>query len=231
MTRHQATLSGSALASLLVFGVMSAPAMAGDLSKYRNFQFGTDLATIAGQVGASPSQAKTIHSRPALFQDLEWRPQPLGPVSQTESAEEVVFTFYNNELYRIVVNYDRYEMEGLTAADIIEAVSAVYGVAAEPAPRVKAAQEPYGDQAAVLARWQDPQYRFDLVRLSYRPSFRLIGVMKRLEAPAQAAMLEAERLDDKEAPQREIDRIAREGEVERAKLEKARLVNKPKFRP
>ena len=71
----------------------------------------------------------------------------------------------------------------------------------------------------------------NLIRSSYGPSFKLVGVLKRLEAPAQAAILEAKRLDDQEAPQRDAARIASEEEAARAKLEKARLVNKPKFRP
>jgi hypothetical protein len=56
-------------------------------------------------------------------------------------------------------------------------------------------------------------------------------VQKALEARAQAATLEAKRLDDREAPQRDAARIADEQEAAKAKLEKARLVNKPKFRP
>ena len=69
------------------------------------------------------------------------------------------------------------------------------------------------------------------MRSSYGPSFSLIGVLKRLEAPVQAAILEATRLDVQEAPQRETARIATEEEAARTKLEKARLANKPKFRP
>ena len=76
-----------------------------------------------------------------------------------------------------------------------------------------------------------PQYRFDLNRSSYGPVFRLVGVQKAPEARAQAATLEAKRLDDREAPQRDAARIADEQEATKAKLEKARLVNKPKFRP
>ena len=53
--------------------------------------------------------------------------------------------------------------------------------------------------------------------------------LKRLEAPAQAATLEAKRLDDQKAPQRDAARLASEEEATKTKLEKARLVNKPKF--
>jgi hypothetical protein len=55
--------------------------------------------------------------------------------------------------------------------------------------------------------------------------------MKTLEAPAEAATLEAKKLDDQEAPQRNAARVAGEEEAAKVKSEKARLVNKPKFRP
>ena len=231
MTNFRRTASRSALAAFLLFGVMSAATLTGDLSKYRNFELGTDLSTVAGQMAANPSQAKVIHRRPALIQELEWRPQPLGSSSQTEPAKEVVFSFYDGKLFRIVVGYDRYETEGLTADDFVDAISATYGPGARPAAPVKVAPGSYGEQEEILAQWQDSQYRFDLIRSSYGPTFRLVGVMKRLEAPAQAATLEAKRLDDQEAPQRDAARIAIEELAAKTKLEKTRLVNKPKFRP
>jgi hypothetical protein len=104
-------------------------------------------------------------------------------------------------------------------------------MAEKPTPPANAVQGRYDDQEEIVARWQDPQYRFDLIRSSYGPAFRLIGVLKRLEAPVQTAILEAKRLDDQEAPQRDAARMASEEDAARAKLEKARLVNKPKFRP
>jgi hypothetical protein len=221
--------SRPALASFLLLGVISADALANDLSKYRNFQLGTDLPTIAKLVGTNPSQAKGIQHRPALIQELEWRPQPLGSSPQPESVQEVVFSFYNGELYRIAINYDRYEIEGLTADDFIEVISATYGTA-ERRP-ANAMQGQYGSQEEIVAQWQDSKYCFNLIHSSYGSSFRLVGELKRLQAPAQAAIAEAKRLDDQEEPQRNAARISDEKETERAKLEKARLVNKPKFRP
>ena len=231
MTDFQRTAFRSTLAAFLMLGAMSAAGLAGDLSKYRNFDLGTDLATVAKQVAADPSQAKMIHSRPALIQELEWRPQPLGASSQTEPVQNVLFSFYDGELFRITVDYDRYQTEGLTVDDFVDAISATYGPAAKPTAPANVAPASYGDQEEIVAQWQDSQYRFDLIRLSYGPTFRLVGVMKRLEAPAQAATLQAKRLDDQEAPQRDAARRASEEEAAKTKLEKARLVNKPKFRP
>lgn len=231
MTRLGRAIARSALTSFLVFGALPLPTLAGDLSKYRNFQLGTSLSTVAKQAGADPSQAKTIHRRPALIQELEWRPQPLGPMSRAEPAKEVVFSFYDDELFRIVISYDRYETEGMTGDDFVQAISATYGIPVKPTAPAKATPGRYHDEEVVLAQWQDQQYSFELIRSSYGPTFRLAGVLTTLQASAQAAIIEAARLDDKEAPQREAERIATDDETQRAKLEKARLVNKPKFRP
>jgi hypothetical protein len=217
--------------ALVLFTAASLTALAEDLSKYRDFQFGADLPTVAKLMGASPSQAKLIHSRPALVQELEWRPQSLGPSPKAESAEGVVFSFYNGTLFRIAVKYDQYATEGLTTEDFVAAISAVYGPPAKLPPPVKPVMESYGDQEETVARWEDPQYRFDLLRSSYGPSYSLVGTLKSLEAPVQAANVEAKRLDDLEAPQRDAARIAAEQKTKADTLEKARLVNKPKFRP
>jgi hypothetical protein len=221
----------SALISLLGYGAMSTAALAADLSQYRNVHFGADLPSVARQVGVSASEAKIIHSRPALIQELAWSPRGLGSSPQTESVDRVIFSFYNGELYQIAIDYDRYEIEGLTAEDMIDAISATYGTAAKLAASVKAAEDRYGDQKDAIARWEDPQYCFDLRPSPYGPNFSLIGVLKRLDSPAQAAILEAKRLDDQEAPQRDAARLASEQEAARDKLEKARLENKPRFRP
>jgi len=231
MTNLRMPVSTSALTSFLLLGVMSAATLAADLSKYREFQLGTDLPTVAKLAASSPSRAKTVQSRPALIQELEWRPQPLGASSNTEPAQSVIFSFFNGELFRIVVNYDRYETEGLTTDDMVDAFSAGYGTAAKPAAPARTEPGSFGYEEIVLVQWQDSQYRFDLIRSSFGPSFKLVGVLKRLEAPVQVAILEAARLDDKEAPQKEAARIVSEDEAAKAKLDKARLVNKPKFKP
>ena len=159
MTKVGATVSKAALT--LFLGLVMSAGASGDLSKYREFQLGTDVATIAKQAGVSPSQAKDIHRRPALIQELQWSPQSLGWSSKTEAVDDVVFSFYNGEMFRLAIKYDRYQTEGLTTEDIIEAISATYGTATEIAPPAKAAPGRYGDQDELLAQWQDAQYRFD----------------------------------------------------------------------
>jgi hypothetical protein len=210
---------------------MSPVAEAEDLSKYRSFQLGMDLPTVAKQAGTTPAQAKLVHHRPVLIQELSCRLQATGSSSQTETAKDVLFSFYKGQLFQIVVSYDRYATEGLTVEDIAKAISSVYGLAAKPPAIAKPAAGPYGDSEESVAVWQDSQHRFDLIRSSYGPSFRLVGVLKRLEVLAREATLEANRLDGIEAPQREAARIAGEEEAARVKLEKARVANLPNFRP
>ncbi len=230
MTNLQKATSRTALA-LLTFALMSTATLAADLSRYRDFALGTDLATIAKQTDTSVSQAKVIHSRPALIQELEWSPQPLGPSSKTESAKAVVFSFYNGKLFRVAVSYDRYKIEGLTPQDFVDTISEIYGVATRPDAPAAITPAPYGDRREVLARWQDSQYRFDLIRSSYEPVFTLVGTMKSLEISAQAAAAESKQLDDQEAPQRDAARLASEELAAKTRLEQARLANKAKFRP
>jgi len=213
---------------------VSVPPMGGpDLSRYRRFQFGETLPAVAKQAGLDVSQAKVIHERPALLQELEWPiwlassfSVPLDPV------RTILFSFYNGQLFRIVVSYDPSATKGLTTEDLTEAISAQYGTATKPAniEIVFSSAQVYNDSEAIIASWEDSQYSFDLYRSSYQPTFGMIAFSKRLDALARSATAEAIRLDAAEAPQREIQRQNQENEKNRESLEKARQVNKSKFR-
>jgi hypothetical protein len=230
ITNFAARKTGLIPAWLLALAMTSGVVLAEDLSKYRDFQLGADIATIAKQTNTNPSQVKTIHQRPALIQELELDRQAIGP-SSTEALRDLVFTFYEGKLFRIRVTYDRYQIVGLTTADLVDAISAKYGAAERPPVKTSITEGAYGDREEILAQWQDSQHRFELIQSSYGPTFKLVGISKTLEALARTAAAEAKRLDDKEAPQREAARLASEGAEAKAGLEKARLANKPKFRP
>jgi hypothetical protein len=228
--RNSKIASRSALTAMFVVGALSS-ATPGDLSRYRGFQLGSDLATVASQAGMSPVLAKPITARPASIRELEWSPQPLGPSAEAEAVKTVLFSFYNDQLYRIAVDYDRYKTEGLTGDDIAEAVTAANGTIATHPVAEQAVHGSFDAPEEVLARWEDAQYRVQLVHATYGPGFRLIATVKGLDLAAKTALLDAKRLDDQEAPQREAARVADEAQTERARLLKIRLVNKPKFRP
>ncbi len=214
---------------------VSAPLMdTPDLSRYREFQFGMNLLAVAKQADMQPSEARVIHQRPAVIQELEWRPQrSLAYSPQPDPVQEVLFSFYNGALFRIVVNYDQIRTEGLTDKDMVEAISAKYGTATRPTAKIIlfSSSQIYNDSENVIARWEDSQYSFNLFRSSYQPTFGMLVFSKGLDPLAQAAIAKAIRLDDQEAPQREMERQKKQDEENRAEQEKARPMNKAAFRP
>src|SRR6266568_526477 len=128
-----------------------------DLSRYREFQFGMNLLAIAKQADRQPSEARVIHQRPAVIQELEWRPpRSVGTSPQADPVKEVLFSSF----------------------------------------------QVYNDSEKIIARWEDSQYSFNLFRSSYQPTFGMLVFSKRLDALAGAAIVEAIRLDEQEAPQR-----------------------------
>jgi len=221
--------------AICAFGfVCSAHALeAQGLSQYRNFELGTDLASVSTLAGVASSGAKLLHQRPAVLQDLEWRPTRSMAGSTADSTDAirlVLFSFYNDQLFRVVVDYGRERTEGMTNADMIEAVSALYGTPlgrtsrpiGQAAPRLEA------ESGSALARWGDAEHAVGLYQTSsYGSAFRLIVTETRLDDLARKAETQALRLDEQEAPRREVARQQKE----RADAAKARASNKDVFRP
>lgn len=205
-----------------------------DLSGYRGFQLGMSLPAAAKQAGIDPSEAKVIYQRPAVIQELEWWPEKsANSPAQGDPVKEVLFNFYNGELYRIVVTYDPYRTEGLTDEDLIESISAKYGTPTTPVANIisSSSSQVYSDSAKVIARWEDSQYSFNLFRFSYGSAPGMLVFSKRLNTLAQVAIVQAIRLNEQEAPQREIDRQKQQNDEKSAAGQKARPVNKASFRP
>jgi len=222
--------------ALVAFGALtaSAPLRAEDLSSYRSFRIGTNLATVAAQVHIDPKTAQTFYERPALIQQFTWWPDNAAASPQTEAVKFLVFTFYNSALCRIFVIYDRNRTQGLSADDLIDSISTVYGSPTRPTAGIRTGSSVlygFGDEEKVIARWQDLQSSVNLIRSSSDELYGLILVSKRADGLAQEAMIEGARLDVVERPQKEIDLRKREAEVERANAVKARVVNLPAFRP
>jgi hypothetical protein len=215
--------------------LVAVPLWAQDLSTYRTFQLASPLAVVATAGGTTASQARVVHSRPALIQELMWRPGYRdSTTSQPDPVREVVFSFYDDQLYLIAVDYDRGRIEGLTDADLIDSLAVTYG------SPVLQARNPYSselsafvrDDSVVVARWADSATSIMLVRGTYPRSLRLIVASKSLEALARTARSDALLQDEREAPQqRELERQQRAIADGRAADEKARLTNKPRFRP
>jgi hypothetical protein len=200
-----------------------------ELSTYRGFQFGMSVAAVARHCDISP-EPRIIDQRPELIQELMWVPPRLGDMAG-DSAQKMLFTFYNDQLSRVVVSYDRSRTEGLTAEDLVEAISATYGVAALPAVGVGPAIAGRTADDKILARWEDPQSSITLFRSKYLSTFGLVWLSKRLDGLTTVAHAEAILLDEREAPAREAARQQRRSDDDRLKDETIRRVNKAAFKP
>src|SRR5205823_12038157 len=141
---------------------------------------GMDLQALEKQAEMKTSEAKMVHQRPAVMQDLEWRPRGFpARTAESDPVKDVLLSFYNGQLFRIVANYDRYRTEGMTPEDMIDAISATYGVAARPAAEILFPSS-YTEKVKVIARWEDSEYSLNLVRSPFQPSFALISFSKQL---------------------------------------------------
>ena len=206
-----------------------------DLSRYREFQLGANLASIAAVTGVPAAEAQVIHLRPALMQELTWRrPYSMSQTAaQIDPVKQMVFSFYNDQLSKIVVDYDRERTAGMTDADLIAAISTAYGpqVVHDVRSRGAVVSRVEQESGTALARWEDADYSLVLYRAPYASGFRTIVISSRLEALARSADAQAIRLDEREAPAREVARQQKEVEDARASSEKARLANKAAFQP
>ena len=233
----RARLVGGWCAACALGLVLSTDALHGqDRSRYRDFQLGGDLPSISALSGVAAKEARAIHLRPALMQELQWqRPySSSGPTpAATEAVRQIVFSFYNDQLSRMVVDYDYDRTAGMTDADMIDAISAEYGPRLTPPAKASRAEPSRVEEESgtPVARWGDADYSVVLYRSSYRAGLRIIVASPRLEALARTADAEAIRLDEREAPGRELARQKKETDDARASEEKARIANKPAFRP
>jgi hypothetical protein len=202
-----------------------------ELGSYRGFQFGTSLVTVARHAGISP-EPRIVHQRPELIQELMWLPPRLATAAdEGNSVQKVLFTFYNDKLCRVVVSYDRSRTEGLTAEDLIEAISATYGVATIPVVGTAPVTPGPSVDDKIIANWEDPHHSITLFRSKYLSAFGLVLVSKRLDGLAALANAEAILLDEREAPARETARQLRRTDEDRVREETVRRVNKTAFKP
>jgi len=210
--------------------LLTAPMLrAQDFSKYRNFSLGTDLATIVKHTEQRSPDVKATHEGSLLFQELTWRPaNGMGVSARSESVDELVFSFYKGELYKMVVTYDRASTEGLTADDMVKSVAAKYGPATSVALDIDSAgNEQYELRQKPVATWEDSQYSFNLVRSSFSNAFQLVIYSKRVNAEADAALAQVVKVDELEAPQRAVARQKKEADA----IELTRQKNQKSFRP
>ena len=210
------------------------PASAPDLSRYRELQLGMTPAAVAKETHMELSDVTVIHQRPVLIQELNWRLPPSDDsASGADPVEDVTFAFYNGELFRMAVNYQQDRTEGLSADDLVKAISVTYGSATRPVGKSMFVSSAIIDNISmtVVARWENPECLISLLSATDQPTFELIVSSKRMDLLAQAASVKAVRLEEQEAPQREIARQKQQDADDRTAQAKARQANQAAFRP
>src|SRR6266481_5252060 len=214
----------------LVVLLLAAPIIrAQDFSKYRNFSLGTNLVAVLKHTNQRLLDVKATHDGSLLFQELTWHPaNGIGVSYRSESIDELVFSFYKGELYKMLVTYERASTEGLTADDMVKSISAKYGPATTVALEIDSAgNEQYEVRQKPVASWEDSQYSFNLVRSSFSNAFELVIYTKRVNAEADAALAQAVKVDLQEAPQKAVEREKKEADDR----EVMRQRNQKSFRP
>lgn len=223
------TIRGLALC-LIVMLSMPLLLHAQDLSKYRGFSFGMSPAAVLKQTDMKMADVKTLHSQPALIQELTWwLPMLPGNSYQADSVREILFTFCNGQLYRMSATYDRSAIEGLTAEDLMQSIAAKYGPPIDPVTEIdlSTGERRGGPEEKIVAHWEDAKYSLTLSRSYLVNSFTLIMYSLQTNAAADEAIAKAIKLEEQQGPQKEADRQKKEAD----ELALARLKNLQSFRP
>jgi hypothetical protein len=214
--------------SLILSGQMTS---AQEMFRYRAYALESSLDSVIVASGARAADAKKLYERPATIQELQWRaPYTLSGDTLADPVREIAFAFYNDALYQVIVSYDRARTEGLTNNDIIESISAAYGLPALATARTRTSPVDALPDSIVIARWETAESLVTLIRGSSTPEFQLILISKPLSTRARSAIREAVRLDAIEAPRQESELRKKEAGDASAARDKTRVTNKAAFR-
>jgi hypothetical protein len=222
------TFRSSALC--LVAILLVAPLLrAQDLFKYRSFSFGMSPADVLKQTDMKIADVKTLHSQPALIQELTWwLPMLPGNSYQADSVREILFTFCNGQLYSLSATYDRSAIEGLTTEDLVNSIAATYGPPIKPPAEIDATKPvPSGPDEKVVAHWEDAQHSLTLSRSYLANGFTLVMYSVQADAAAKVAIAAAVQLEAQQGPQRAAELQRKQDDD----LAAARQKNLQSFRP
>jgi hypothetical protein len=205
-----------------------------DLFQYREYALQSSLSSVAKIGGVDAAEARMLHERPVKLQELRWRaPYAAADATAADPVRDVLFSFYDDQLYQIIVTYERGRVEGLTDADLIESLSAAYGAPVLTNGKVSRAVSPGAElpsDTVSVARWEKGSSSVMLVRGTFSPGLQLVLTSKPLYARARTAAADSLTLEAREAPQRELDQRKKDAAAATATKAKVRGQNKAAFR-
>jgi hypothetical protein len=154
---------------------------------YRTYRMGDDPPSIARQIGV-PSSADVVPGVVGTVRELRWRAQRVRPgdAGSGDPVALLVFSFYEDQLFRIVIDYSTERTDGMTEADMVAAVSRIYGPPAKRTdPPNPVGLHPQRPADSVVAQWIDGELRVALLAVRDRSAFRVIIASVPLERRAR----------------------------------------------
>jgi hypothetical protein len=222
------------LFTTLCTSLFALPTLAAEsaLSSYRGLVLGETVRATLDRLQLGAAEVKVVYERPSLVQELTWRPYRFvsGSTIAPDALAEVVLTFHLDRLVRIVVTYDRDRTEGLTNADLHEALSREYGASLLLATPTQTAVLAPG-RTETVGQWQDATTSLVLQRERYPHRLGLTITSIEADRAMLTAKAQGLRLYTSEAPTRELARQSAEAETARARDERVRRDNKATFKP
>ena len=204
-----------------------------DLTRYRSYALESSLESILAVSAGRAANVTTLHERPAVVRELEWRaPYVTSESARPDPVEAITFGFLDDALYQMVVTYSADRTSGLTNNDLIASLSGAYGTPARKSPaRAVVVPKAVSYDSIVIAQWDSATSSLMLFRGAYSKEYQLVLLSKALSARASTAIRAAIRLDAAEAPRRELEQRTKDAADETAARDKARTDNKAAFRP
>jgi hypothetical protein len=219
-----------AVAVVLVLVFSSQPVSAQDVLRYRAYALGSSVDSVVAASAARAADIRVLHERPSLIQELEWRaPYTHSGTELADPVRTIVFSFCDNALYQVVVNYDLSRTDGLSNDDLIASLTSAYGAPVPGSARNRPLDAPA--DTVVLAQWDRAGASLTLLRGVYSAEFQLILTAKALSTRARSAIRAAARLDTADAPRRQREQRKQEEAAAAAARDKIRTTNKAAFRP
>jgi hypothetical protein len=203
-----------------------------ELSRDREFELGASVAAVTTVTQTTARDLKTIHSRPAILQQLQWQPRYTrgAPGADRESIGELVFSFVDDRLFRMSITYARERTNGLTNEDMIGSLTAVYGAPSSAQSPPRSSTDAF-NTPVVLAEWRESDAIMVLQHTRYNESYFLVITSLSLDAIASKAQATAVVLDLREAPAREAALLQQRADDQRQAEALTRSANKKTFRP
>ena len=199
-------------------------------SRYRGVSIGDSVGVVAAALHMTASDVAIVHARPAMIQQLTWRPNQFftGRTSAPDALEEMVLTFHLGQLARIVATYDRDRTEGLTNADLRDSFTTIYGTSmlVSTASGIRSSGDP-----EIIGQWGDGETLVVLLRETFPRRIRVTVSSVAADRLLQDALASGARLDATEAPTREMVRRLSEELTRRQRDEQSRIDNKSAFTP